>query len=270
MIDTHCHLTSPEFGAPGRVEEVLKAARQAGIRRFITVSTTAADARRCLELATRHDDVWCSAGFHPLYSGEMEASPADPATWQELREIARHDRCVAWGELGLDNHYADPPAAVQRAVLSAQMASIEQAQGRRGGIDKPIIVHCRDAFDELLAVFADAPFPRDRYVFHCFTGGPEDVRRVLDFGAFVSFTGIVTFANAKDIQQAAKLVPADRIMVETDSPYLTPEPMRKVRPNEPQYVVHTARFLASLRGVDVADFEAQLDANADRFFFAVA
>ncbi|MHC4991728.1 MAG: TatD family hydrolase, partial [Planctomycetota bacterium] len=136
-----------------------------------------------------------------------------------------------------------------------------------GKVDpKPIVVHCRDAIDDLLRVFGDAPFDHDRYVFHCFTGGPDDARKVLDFGAWISFTGVVTFANAPEVGEAAKLVPADRIMVETDAPYLSPEPVRKERPNEPKHVVHTARFLAQLRGVDPDEFEQQLDANAERFF----
>ena len=134
------------------------------------------------------------------------------------------------------------------------------------GLTKPIVVHCRKAVDDLLPIFRAAPFDPSRYVFHCFSETADDARTILDFDAWISFTGIVTFKNAAEVAEAAKLVPADRIMVETDAPFLSPEPMRKMFPNEPKNVVHTARFIAQLRGVDPVDFEQQLDANAERFF----
>ncbi|MHC4210700.1 MAG: TatD family hydrolase, partial [Planctomycetota bacterium] len=177
-----------------------------------------------------------------------------------------HPRCVAWGELGLDNHYDDPPRPAQRSLLDEQLEIIESVAKSDTPGPQAIVVHCRDAIDDLLEVFRAAPFDPGRYVFHCFTGGPGDARKVLDFGAWISFTGVVTFANAPEVAEAAKLVPADRIMVETDAPYLSPEPVRKVRPNEPKHVVHVAGFLARLRGVDPDEFEQQLDANAGRCY----
>ena len=121
-------------------------------------------------------------------------------------------------------------------------------------LNTQVVTELGKAVDELLAVFGDAPFDHDRYVFHCYNRGPDDARKILDFGAWISFTGVVTFRNAREVADAAKLVPADRIMVETDAPFLSPEPVRKIRPNEPQYVVHISRFLADLRGVDPIDF----------------
>jgi TatD DNase family protein len=257
MIDTHCHLTFKEFA--GQTARILADAQTVGVRGAITIATTSADSLRALELAKAHDNLWCSAGVHPLYSDQ-------PINWDDLRTAAAHPKCVAWGELGLDNHYEQPPRPLQDRVLEEQLRFIEQCAS--GGIRKPIIVHCRESFDDLLAVFRRLPsaFDPSRFVFHCFTGTPDDARKVLDFGAWISFTGVVTFANAHEVAAAAKLVPADRIMVETDSPFLAPEPVRKVRPNEPKYVIHTARRLAELRGVDPIDFEHQLDANAERFF----
>jgi TatD DNase family protein len=255
MIDTHCHLTSEVFA--GREDEVVAAARAAGVRGVITVAVTAADSVRARALAERLPGVWCTAGMHPLYAGE-------PQDWGEIRIAGEHPRCLAWGELGLDNHYEKPPRALQDEVLALQLAMIEAA--REDGVELPIILHCRDAFDELIAVLRAAHVRADRCVFHCFTGGPAEARRVLDFGAWISFTGVVTFANAREVAEAAAIVPADRIMVETDAPYLTPEPHRKVRPNEPRFVVHTARRLAQLRGAEPAAFEEILDANAERFF----
>ncbi len=255
MFDTHCHLTFTQFA--GRLEEVLFAAKVEGVRGVITVGTTSADCLAAQDIASRYDNVWCTAGIHPLSADE-------PRDWSLIRKVAEHPRCVAWGELGLDNHYTDPPAALQRELLSEQLAFIESCAAAIG--ERPIIVHCRESFDDLLAVFTDAPFAPERYVFHCFTGGPDEARRVLDFGAWISFTGVVTFANAKEVAEAARLVPDDRIMVETDAPFLSPEPVRTVRPNEPKHVVHTARHLAGLRGVTYEDFEQLVDANARRFF----
>ncbi len=255
MIDTHCHLTSQQFA--GRIDDVLFAARVAGVRGVITVGTTSGDCLAAQDLATRYTNVWCTAGVHPLSADE-------PREWSMIGKVAEHPRCVAWGELGLDHHYTDPPAALQRTLLDEQLAFIESRAEAIG--PRPIIVHCREAFDDLLAAFERAPFPHDKYVFHCFTGTPDDARRVLDFGAWISFTGVVTFTNAPEVAEAAKLVPADRLMVETDAPFLSPEPVRNERPNEPKHVVHVARRLAELRGADYEDLERQLDANAERFF----
>jgi TatD DNase family protein len=257
MFDTHCHLTSREYAiAPGNIDRILTEAHEAGVYGAITVATTSSDCLAARDLATKHPNIWFSAGVHPLHSDE-------PINWNDVASAAGDPRCVAWGELGLDNHYDRPLRKVQDKVLADELALIES---KRPSIDKPIIVHCRDAFDELLSIFRAAPFDPSRYVFHCFTGGPDDARQVLDFGAWISFTGIVTFQNAPQVAQAAKLVPLDRMMVETDAPFLTPEPMRKVRPNEPKFVVHTARRLAELRGMQYAEMERQLDQNAEKFF----
>jgi len=151
---------------------------------------------------------------------------------------------------------------MQKQLLEEHLALIEDQ------IDdvRPIIVHCRKAVDDLLPIFTAFSLDPARFVFHCFTEMPEDARKILDFGAMISFTGVVTFPNAPQVAEAAKLVPDDRIMVETDAPYLSPEPVRKTRPNEPKYVVHTAAFLAKLRGTEIETFENQLDKNANSFF----
>lgn len=255
MIDTHCHLTFKDYA--GRVDEVVNDALNAGVRGMITVSTTSQDCPRGLELATSNDRIWCTAGIHPLHSDE-------PRDWNAVRTVAEHPRCVAWGELGLDYHYSRPPRPLQHEVLAEQLSFIESCS--REGLQMPMVVHCRDAFDDLLDIFRSAPFDPTRYVFHCFTGTLQEARKVLDFGATISFTGVVTFKNAGEIAEAAKSVPFDRIMVETDSPFLAPEPVRKARPNEPKHVTHIASFIAALRKVDPMEFEQQLDANAEQFF----
>ena len=255
MIDTHCHLTFDCF--EDRVDEVVADALAAGVSTLITVATTTRDAAKVVALAERYPNVFCSTGVHPLYSDQ-------PIDWSAMHDAALHPKCVAWGELGLDNHYDTPVAKDQRSILETQLALIEE--WTREGLSKPIIVHCRDAYDDLLPILATSSLPNDRFVFHCFTGTPAEAQMVLDFGAWISFTGIVTFPNARSVAEASDLVPLDRLMVETDAPFLTPEPHRSTRPNEPKFVVHVAEFLAARRGLDAAALEATLDANACRFF----
>jgi len=257
VIDTHCHLTFPEY--EGRVAGVLADAHAAGVLGAITIATTTADARRTVRLAEAHENLWATAGVHPLYSDE-------PADWAEMREAGRSPKCVAWGELGLDRHYADPPQEVQRPLLESQLDQIARWHREEPSLVKPIVLHCREAFDELIPVLRASGLPAERFVFHCFTAGPREMRLLLDFGASVSFTGVVTFRNARETHEAARLAPLDRIMVETDAPFLTPEPHRTVRPNAPKYVVHVAAALAALRGQPEAQVREVVFANAVRFF----
>lgn len=257
MIDTHCHLTFPEYR--GRVAEVLAAAREAGVEGAITISTTTGDAVRALELASAHEGLWCSAGVHPLYSDQ-------PADWAEMRRVGLDPKCVAWGELGLDRHYDKPAQHIQRRMLEEQLDHLVRWRREDPRLDKPIVLHCREAFDDLIPELVRSGLPPERFVFHCFTAGPREMRLLLDFGAFVSFTGVVSFRNARETREAAILPPADRIMVETDAPFLTPEPHRTVRPNEPRFVVHVAEALATLRGVSLETFSTHLASTTARFY----
>lgn len=262
MIDTHCHLTFPDFA--GRTDRVLEEAAGAGVTGAITISTTTRDCLEALAIARAHDNVWCSSGVHPLYSGGDHA-------WENLHAVASDPRCVAWGELGLDNHYPDPPADTQRRVLDEQLAFIQRVNhGGPGGIGKPnglpVVLHCREAFGDLIPILKRTSLPPERFVFHCFTGGPEDMRRLLDFGACVSFTGVLTYPNAADVRRAAAMAPADRVMVETDAPFLPPVPHRGRRPCVPAWVVHTARALAGARGVAFEQLHEQVNLNTERFY----
>lgn len=258
MIDTHCHLTFPDYA--GRIDDVLAEAAEVGVTGAITISTTSVDAADALRVATEYDNVWCTAGVHPLYADRQ------PHDWARLRRVAEHERCVAWGELGLDNHYDRPPRQIQRTVLAEQLAFIESCAG--DGLELPIVIHCREAFADLLPVLAASTLDPARYVFHCFTAGPEEARRCLDFGAMISFTGVVTYKNAAAVAQAAKLVPDDRIMIETDAPFLAPVPRRGQRPCVPAWSRYTAEFIAGLRGTPWPDFHEQIDRNT-RAFFAI-
>lgn len=255
MIDTHCHLTFPDFA--GQTDRVLERAAEAGVSGAITISTSSADCDDALTIAESHPNVWCTSGVHPLYTDR------GPHDWRAIEAVARRPRCVAWGELGLDNHYDRPAREVQRTVLADQLAHIEAFEERAS---LPIVVHCRKAVGDLLPILAASRLDPARFVFHCFTEPPGDARKVLDFGAMISFTGVVTYRNAADVLESARLVPLDRIMVETDAPYLSPEPVRGKRPCEPAFAAHTARFLADKRGEDWETFHAAINSNTERFF----
>lgn len=260
LIDTHCHLTSREFA--GQIDAVLERARAAGVRRAILVAEDATDARRALRLMEHRPQLFLVAGVHPHRAGRCDA-----AQLAELESILRGEglpddlrqRIVAVGETGLDLHYDFAPRDRQEEALRAQLAL---------AVDRelPVVIHAREA--ELAVCDALAQFPSlaGRFVFHCFSGDVPIARRVLNLGGYCSFTGVVTFRKATAIQASAAFVPRERILVETDAPYLSPEPMRKIRPNEPALLVHTARFLADLRNEDYAAFAAATTANAVRFF----
>ena len=256
MIDTHCHLTFPDYA--GRIDETLDHAASMGVTGAITIATTTADSIDTLRLAHEHERVWCSAGVHPLYSHE------GPHDWSVLRASGADEKCVAFGELGLDHHHDGPHRDTQFGVLADQLAAIETLA--RDGIERPIVIHCREAFDDLIPILAQTTLDPARFVFHCFTGDEDDARAVLDFGAMLSFTGVVTYRNAKEVARAAAMVPDDRIMCETDAPFLSPEPVRGQRPCRPGFARHTAEFLARVRSTPFRDFHALLDDNTQRFF----
>ncbi|MEX0776485.1 MAG: TatD family hydrolase [Phycisphaeraceae bacterium] len=254
MIDTHCHLTYD--GLIERVDAVIAAAHAAGVERMISVGTSPDDARQAVALAEQYDSIFATVGLHPHHAAQW----ADLAIVQNaMRQLSKHPRVVALGEMGLDRHYPDPPIQTQRAALAAQL----QVAGES---DLPIIIHNRQATVDTLAILRASRLPPQRFVFHCFTGEAVELDAILDFGAMVSFTGITTFKNARHLADAAARVPLERMMIETDSPYLTPEPHRKVRTNEPRYVADVARFIAQQRSIPLEEFVAAMDANAVRFF----
>jgi len=232
--------------------------RDAGVSGVITISTTTTDCLDALAIAQANDGVWCSAGVHPCYADQT------PHVWENVRQVIVDPKCVAWGELGLDNHHGHPSREVQLAVLEEQLAFMESCL--KSGVDKPIVIHCREAFADLLPVLRRAAFNPSRYVFHCFTGTPEQAREVLDFGAMISFTGVATYKSATDVRESARLTPPDRLMVETDAPFLSPVPYRGKRPCRPAWVRHTAEAIAELRGVAFPEFHETINENTRRFF----
>jgi len=261
VIDTHCHLTFPDFA--GRTGDVLERAAAHGVTGAITISTNTSDCLEALAIARRFPNVWCSAGVHPLYAD----FPHAPHVWANLKRVAQDPKCVAWGELGLDNHYTKPERDLQRSVLAEELAFIESCRDEAGGgINKPIVIHCREAFDDLIPILRSTSLDPTRFVFHCFTGTPDDMRKVLDFGAFVSFTGVATYKNASGVRDAAVLVPDGRLMVETDAPFLSPDPHRGTRPCEPWMASLTARNLAELRAQSWDVFHAMINRTTEEFF----
>jgi len=255
MIDTHCHLTYPQLA--DQLDDVLARTAEAGVDRMITVGTSPDDARAAVSLAQRHDNIFATVGLHPHYTADW---PELSGVTDVMRELAANPRVVALGEMGLDHHYPEPPAETQRRALQAQLEVAAELS------DLPVIIHNREATDDTLAILRDSGVAPQRFVFHCFTGTRAEHEAILEFGAMVSFTGITTFSSAKEVGDCAAATPLDRIMIETDSPYLTPAPHRKVRPNQPCYVPLVAKFIADRRGMAKADFVAQVDANAERFF----
>ncbi|NQU76187.1 MAG: TatD family hydrolase [Planctomycetes bacterium] len=253
MIDTHCHLTSEKF--VGRVAEILGEAWAIGVTACVTVATDVADAMAAAELAGGNAGVFFSVGVHP-----HEAKDADGDYLKRLRDIASggEGKCVAVGEIGLDYHYDFSPRCVQQKVFSEQL-ELSAAMG------KPVIVHTRQACDDTLAILR-AFAGRLTGVIHSFTGQAEEVDKFLDQGWHIGFAGVVTFKRADLNRAAARRVPADRLLVETDSPYLSPEPVRKVFPNVPAHVVHVARTLADVRNVPLQTMLEQTTANAVRLF----
>ena len=232
--DSHCHVPYDGVGP-----EVLDDARQAGVGRMVTVGTDAARSAAAVTLAGAHDDVWATVGLHPHEADQ------GVATLDELLDPPA-ERVVAIGECGLDHHYDHAPRAVQRQAFAAQVALAHR-------LGLALVIHTRDAWDDTFDVLGAEGVPA-RTVFHCFTGGPPEARRALDLGAWLSFSGIVTFKHADDVRDAARMCPPDRLLVETDTPYLAPVPHRG-RPNRPALVAVVGAALAETRHEPVAATE---------------
>ncbi|MGC2591088.1 MAG: TatD family hydrolase [Xanthobacteraceae bacterium] len=252
LIDSHCHLDFPDFAA--ELDAVVLRARQAGIGRMVTISTRVRRQGEVLAIAERFPDVFCSVGTHPHYAHEeLDVSAAD------LVERTRQAKVVALGEAGLDYHYDNSPREAQERGFRTHIAA-----ARETGL--PLVIHSRQADDDTARILeeetANGAFPA---VLHCFTGGPDLARRAIALGHFISFTGILTFKNSTALRAIAAELPADRILIETDAPYLAPLPFRGKR-SEPAYVVETAKILAETRGVSFDEIAQQTSENFFRLF----
>jgi len=252
LVDSHCHLDFPDFAA--ELDAVVLRARQAGIARMVTICTRVRRHAEVLAIAERFADVFCSVGTHPHYAHEeLDLSVAD------LVARTRVQKVVAIGEAGLDYHYDSSPREAQELGFRRHIAA-----ARDTGL--PLVIHSRDA-DEDTARILEEETGKGAFsaVLHCFTGGADLARRAIALGHFISFTGILTFKNSTALRAIAAGLPADRILVETDAPYLAPGRYRGRR-NEPAYVVETANVLAEIRGVSFGEIARQTSASFFRLF----
>ena len=256
FVDSHCHLNYK--GLVEDQQNVLDRARAAGVEAMLNISTRASEWDEVVGLAEREPDVWASVGVHP-----HDADTHPDVETATLVERARHPRVVGIGESGLDFYYDKSDRDRQRASFRSHIAA-----ARETGL--PIIVHTRDAEEDTHKILADE-MGKGAYtgVIHCFTASAEFGRKALDLGLYISISGIVTFKNAKDLQAAARTVPLDRLLIETDSPFLAPVPHRG-RPCEPAYVADTARFLAELRGETLEQLSSATSANFRALFAKAA
>ena len=252
LIDTHCHLTHRRRRQ--QTQDVLARARQAGVTRIVCAAADIDESKAALDLAHREAVVFCAAGLHP-----HDAKDADENYLGTIEALAADPKNVAVGEIGLDYHHDLSPRPVQRRVFAEQLDLAAR-------LHKPIVIHTRQALDDTIAILAESGADAGRAVFHSFTEGPDAARRVLDLGATISFSGIVTFAKAADLRRTAAAVPDDRILIETDSPFLSPAPVRKMKTNEPANVRHVAAFLADLRQTPLEDFATLTSTTAQNFF----
>ena len=256
LVDSHCHLDFPDF--EGEVDAIVARAAAAGVTRMVTICTRLHKEPQVRAIAEAHPGVFYAAGVHPMSVHEQP-----PVTVDDLIALTRHPKMVAIGETGLDYHYTAETRDAQQASLRVHIAAA-QATGL------PLVIHARDADDDMAAILTEgyraAPYP---CVMHCFSSGPGLARAALDLGFYLSMSGIAAFPRSSDLRAILAAAPLDRILVETDSPYLAPPPHRGRR-NEPAYVAHTARVGAELFGLSPEAFAAATTANFDRLFSKAA
>lgn len=246
-IDSHCHLQSVYGGSDDAIER----ARAAGVVAMVCVGTDLATSREAVGLAARHPDVHATVGLHPHDASRFEQE------WDKLAELAARPGVVAVGEAGFDFHYNHSPVDAQQQAFRAQIRLAQE-------LDRVLVIHSREAWDSTFSALEEEGVP-PRTVFHCFTGGPDEARRALDLGTSLSFSGIVSFKAADDLRAAASVTPPDRMLVETDAPYLAPVPHRG-RENEPAYVAFVGQALAEAVQRPVDEIAAATAGNAESLF----
>jgi TatD DNase family protein len=252
LIDTHCHLDFPDF-APER-DAVVQRAREAGIGRLITIATRVDKFPTYAAIADAYDDVFCTVGTHP-----HQAHEEPEATVEQILACAKHPKCVGIGEAGLDYHYDRAPRETAQRVFRTHIAA-----ARETGL--PLVIHARDA-DEDVARILEEETGKEAFtaLLHCFTASRGLAERALALGLYISFSGVLTFKNSQELRDIARDVPLDRLLVETDAPFLAPVPFRGKR-NEPAYVARTAEALAAAKGVSAAEIARATTVNALRLF----
>jgi len=252
LIDAHAHLGfEPLYGD---VENVLRRSTDAGVTRCITVGTDRAENVRALELAGRFDNVYAALGFHPHHAQDVT-----PEDIELLKQQLANPKVVAIGEIGLDFHYNFSKQEIQKEIFRKLLTIASQLQ-------KPVILHSRNAFDETMEILGDFQGQLKRAVFHCYGGTALQAKTLLELGYYISFTGVITFKNASLAREAVAAVPLERMMVETDCPYMSPDPMRKQKINEPALMVHTAAKIAEIKNVGYETACDALTKTTEEFF----
>ncbi|MBL6426416.1 MAG: TatD family hydrolase [Maritimibacter sp.] len=256
ITDSHCHLDFPDF--EGQIDEIVARAAEAGVTRMVTIATKLANVPKVQAVAEAHDPVYFAAATHP-----MSAADQPLATVEDLVALADHPKFVGIGETGLDYHYTADSKEIQQESLRVHIEAARQTK-------LPLIIHARDADDDMARILTEE-HSAGAYtcVMHCFSSGPELARAALDLGFYLSMSGIATFPKSSDLREIFADAPLDRILVETDSPYLAPPPHRGKR-NEPAFTAHTARVGAEVFGLDYADFARATQDNFDRLFWKAA
>jgi TatD DNase family protein len=252
LFDTHAHLDDEQL-LP-QVELVVERAMAAGVDAIVAVGTTAASSAQCVRLAEQFDSVYAAVGIQPNYGAE-----AAEDDWKQIEQLSQHPRVVAIGETGLDAYWDFTPFEAQQRLFAQHL---DLAQRR----SLPFIVHMRDCGPQIVESLRACRGDEWRGVMHSFTGDVELARECLQLGMYISFAGMVTFKKSLELREVAKTIPDDRLLIETDSPYLSPHPKRGVRPNEPSLITHTAACLAEVRGVSVDELARMTTANAQRLF----
>jgi TatD DNase family protein len=251
LIDSHCHIDDARYDSDR--DEMLQRAREAAVGHFITIGCDLESSRAAVALAEKHPEIWATIGVHPHEVKRIETDWFD-----ELRALAKSKQVVAYGEIGLDYHYDHSPRNVQRARFREQVQLARE-------LHLPIVIHTREAQDDTITILKEEKAQELGGVFHCFSGDAWLAKDALDLGFYLSFSGVVTFQNATMLRQIIKTVPLERILVETDSPYLTPVPHRGKR-NEPAYVRHVAEKIAEIKDVSLSEVEEETTKNTKRLF----
>jgi TatD DNase family protein len=252
LIDTHAHLTYPELES--QIDAVLSRSRAAGVTGWITIGTDRQHIESAIALAQRYDGMYVGVGFHPHHASDV--TDDDLAF---LDRAAQADKVCAVGETGLDYHYTNAVPETQKRIFRAHLDIAARYH-------KPVIIHTRDAFADSMAILAEYTGKLKNIVIHCYGGNLEQTKFVLDRSYYISFTGTVTFKKSDALREVAKKIPLDKLMIESDCPYISPEPVRRVQPNEPSLIVHTAKLLAGLHTMELEAFAEKITATSQTFF----
>ncbi|MFP4481569.1 MAG: TatD family hydrolase [Thermovirgaceae bacterium] len=254
LIDTHCHLAMPPLAED--VEGVIARARKSGLSRMLVVASDEKSSHEVVKLAKDHaaNGLSAAVGIHP-----HDAESAPSGLPRSIRELAANDSVVAIGETGLDYYYDHSPRELQRSLFCEHIALAKE-------VGRPLVVHVRDAFDDVFRILEEEDGSSCGGVIHCFCGTEKDARKAIDMGFYISFSGLITFPSARELRKTAALIPKDVILCETDAPFLAPQPMRG-KTNEPAYVRYVYEEIARARGVDLEKFVPTVGKNATRLFW---